>query len=88
MDQQSKLSLENHPLIVDLRTARAKNAAALREAALEQTEKPEKDTHGTGFSVMGLVTGHTKSEKKPPAPGGERHPTAADTKSLADTGFF
>ena len=92
MEQQSKVSLENHPLIVDLKTARSKNAAALRAAAREQTEKPEeKDNHGIGFSVVGLVTGHTKNEKtgqaaqtKPK----QKTKQAAEPTNLAVKGFF
>ena len=84
MEQQSKVSLENHPLIVDLKTARAKNAAALKTMALEQSDKPA-DTHGIGFSVARLVTGHT-AEEKHTAPSQHRH--TADKQNLADKGFF
>ena len=91
MEQQSKVSLENHPLIVDLKTARSKNAAALRAAARDQTEKPKKENHGIGFSVVGLVTGHTKNEKTGPPAQTKPKPKpnqAAEPTNLADTGFF
>lgn len=86
MDLQSKVSLENHPVIVDLRTARQKNAAVLKTLAIEEKEPDEKkDAHGIAFSVASLVTRHTEKEE-PKRDAGPKEPEAQTT--LADTGFF
>ena len=94
MDLQSRLSLENHPIIVDLKTARAANTALLKRTALEQRQKQKSsaaeaadqksDAHGIGFSVARLVGGHTQPDTAAPAAPAPAQPPEA----LAGAGFF
>ena len=78
MEQRSAVSLANPRVIVDLATAKAANTEMRRKFALERAKDPEKkETHGLGFSVLGIgaatPTPHTREEAAAP---GAANPTA------------
>lgn len=63
MEQHSRLSLENHPVIVDLRTARAENSALLKRTVLEQKQRLKKEKEeSSGGAAAGTGTGQTKND--------------------------
>lgn len=62
MDQHSRLSLENHPVIVDLRTARAENSALLKRTALEQKQRLKKEKEESSGGEGAAGTGQTKND--------------------------
>ena len=100
MDQHSRLSLENHPVIVDLRTARAENSALLKRTALEQKQrlKKEKEESSAGGGAAGTGTGQTKNDAHGIGfsvarlvgghTGKEPAPAPDLAESLAGAGFF